>query len=268
MEELNFEPSVFQFSILNLQFSVPPRVTLPAMHYVCLAAGKGTRFGDLGRYLQKCMYPVGLKPFVELSVQNLLAAEGFVASQLTFVVGHHAGQLRAYFGSAYEGLPVDYVEQTEQLGTGHALYSVNEVQRFDGPVLAWLADMYVPAALFERVLNHPQVNVQTVGPGLEGEKNDLKVTTDGDLIIKAWNGDEPLYDIGLWKLSPKVLKLMTKERHGEYRMVPNLQYAIDQGHQVGVVRASEWLHLGGTLPTPEVNVMNITRRILELRGAS
>lgn len=238
------------------------------MHYICLAAGKGTRFGKLGSYLQKCMYPVGLRPFVELSVRNLMNSQGFDAANdsLSFVVGHHAEQLRAYFGNNYEGLAVSYVEQKEQLGTGHALHLVNEVQAFDSPVLAWLADMYVPTALFEAVLSHSEPNVQTVGPGLAGEKEDLKVTTNGDLIVEAWRGEEPYYDIGLWRLEPQVLELMTKERHGEYRMVPNLQYAIDQGHRVGVVRAEKWLHLGGTLPTPEENVLDVLRQILALEG--
>lgn len=238
------------------------------MHYICLAAGKGTRFGKLGSYLQKCMYPVGLRPFVELSVRNLVRTSGFAAKadSLTFVVGHHAQQLRTYFGSDYEGLAISYVEQTEQLGTGHALHLVNEMQAFDAPVLAWLADMYVPTALFKQVLEHPQPNVQTVGPGLAGEKEDLKVTTQGNLIVRAWRGQEPYYDIGLWRLEPQILSLMTKERHGEYRMVPNLQYAIDQGHRVGVVRAEDWLHLGGTLPTPEENVLDVVRRVLELEA--
>ena len=234
------------------------------MHYICLAAGKGTRFGKLGSYLQKCMYPVGLRPFVELSIRNLLQVSSFNSEtdHLSFVVGHHAEQLRAYFGAHYEGLQINYVHQAEQLGTGHALHLVNEVQTFEGPVVAWLADMYVPTELFERVHRHPQANVQTVGPGLAGEKKDLKVTTHGDRIIKAWRGDEPYYDIGLWRLEPAVLALMTQERHGEYRMVPNLQYAIDQGYQVGVVRAEAWLHLGGTLPTPEENVLDVVRRVL------
>ena len=238
------------------------------MHYICLAAGKGTRFGNLGSYLQKCMYPVGLRPFVELSVRNLMNSKGFDDSSdsLSFIVGHHAEQLRAYFGSNYEGLTIDYVEQKEQLGTGHALHLVNEMQVFDSPVLAWLADMYVPKMLFEAVLSHSEANVQTVGPGLAGEKEDLKVTTNGDLIVRAWRGEEPYYDIGLWRLEPAVLKLMTKERHGEYRMVPNLQYAIEQGHRVGFVRAENWLHLGGTLPTPEENVLDVVQQVLALEG--
>ena len=236
------------------------------MDYVCLAAGKGTRFGELGRYLQKCMYPVGLRPFVELSVANLLESHytDLDADTLTFIVGHHAEQLEHYFGNSYQGLPVTYLHQTEQLGTGHALHLFSQKRQVEQPVVAWLADAYVTTERFERVQAHAEVNVQTVAPGPADEKPDLKVTTDGDLITKAWRGTEPMYDCGLWKLSPAVLALMTTRRDGEYRMVPNLQLALERGHRVGVIRAEEWLHLGGVHPTPEENVLSVVERVLEL----
>ena len=146
------------------------------MNYVCLAAGKGTRFGELGRYLQKCMYPVGLRPFVELSVASLLKSRHTDpdADTLTFIVGHHAEQLERYFGNSYEGLPITYLHQTEQLGTGHALHLFFEKRQVKQPVVAWLADAYVPTVRFERVQAHAEANVQTVAPGPGGRKARLE----------------------------------------------------------------------------------------------
>ncbi len=235
------------------------------MVYVCLAAGKGTRFGKLGFYLQKCMYPVGLKPFLEYSLQNLLAT-GSVKQQdeLVLVVGHFREQLRQYFGEAFEGLKIRYLEQLEPLGTGHALFLAYQVSKPAAPVLAWLADSYIPTKLFREVLDHPEVNVQTIAPGHDDEKQDLRVTTRADLVVRAWQGSEDYYDMGLWKLSPGVLSMMVATQHGEYRMVPNLQLAIDRGHRLGFVRWAEWLHLGGTLPSPELNVRAVCQRVLEL----
>jgi len=208
------------------------------MNYICLAAGKGTRFGRLGSYLQKCMYPVGLRPFLELSISNLIKTSNINLNndQLTLIVGHHAEQIKNYFGTNFEGLSLNYLEQKEQLGTGHALHLAYKKLEPDSSVIAWLADMYVPTSLFEAVQAHVVTNVQTIGPGHEGEKEDLKVTTSGDTVVKAWQGSEPYFDLGLWKLSPEVLALMTQERHGEYRMVPNLQLAIETGHELGFVK--------------------------------
>jgi NDP-sugar pyrophosphorylase family protein len=235
------------------------------MHYICLAAGQGTRFGKLGRYLQKCMYPVGLKPFLEYSIRNLCRSRHLTAQdRLTLVVGHHQTQVRSYFADRYQGLPIDYLEQPEQLGTGHALYLAYEALRPEDPVIAWLADSYIPTARFEALYAHPLSNVQTLAAGHAGEKPELRVSVDGERVTKAWQGEGELYDIGLWKLSPAVLALMTQVRHGEYRMMPNLQLALTQGHAIGYLQADSWLHLGGTLPTPEANVLEVARRVLAL----
>lgn len=237
------------------------------MYYLCLAAGQGTRFGQLGRYLQKCMYPVGLVPFVEYSIRNLRRARCLgPEDSLTLIVGHHQEQLRRYFGEDYQGLPLRYLEQLEPLGTGHALYLAYQALKPTAPVIAWLADSYVPTARFEALYHHPAETVQTLAPAPEGEKAELRVSVSGARVTRAWRGEGELYDIGLWKLSPAVLRLMTAERHGEYRVLPNLQRALEQGHEIGYLIADSWLHLGGTLPTPEANVLAVVRQLLALEG--
>lgn len=235
------------------------------VHYVCLAAGKGTRFGALGSYLQKCMYPVGLRPFLALSIENLLQSPGFNKDhRLTLIVGHFQEQVRAYFGNNYQGLNINYLEQPQALGTGHALYLAYQALQPQEPVMAWLADTYISTSLFAAMQQHSQRNVQTIAPGSADEKPDLKVTTRGEWVVQAWRGSEDYYDMGFWKLSPEVLALMMAERHQEYRMVPNLHRAIEQGHRVGYIKTDAWLHLGGTLPTPEDNVRAVVKRLFEL----
>ena len=235
------------------------------MDYVCLAAGKGTRFGHLGDYLQKCMYPVGLRPFLEFSVQSLLQSRTLNLTQdrLILVVGHHAEQVKNYFGEMYEGLKLEYLTQPQALGTGHALHLVWETYRPTQPIIVWLADLFVPTSLFERILAHPEVNVQTLAAGPEDENPKVRVTTEGGGVIKAWCGEGD-YDIGLWKLSPDILQGMTVQTRDEVRVLPNLQKAIEAGARVGFIKADEWLHLGGTKPSPEANVREVVARVLEL----
>ena len=236
------------------------------MDYVCLAAGKGTRFGALGRYLQKCMYPVGLTPFVEFSVRNLSRVADPTRDRLLFVVGHHGEQVKGYFGERYRGLELAYTLQPNPLGTAHALHLASERLQPSGPVVVWLADLYVPAVRFREVLEHPEHNVQTLAPGPESESDKVRVLTEGDLVTKAWCGGGERFDIGLWKFSKEVVAGMMKRREGEYRVLPNLQEAIDEGHRVGFVEADEWLHLGGTVPTAEENVRRVVRRVWALEA--
>ena len=235
------------------------------MDLICLAAGAGTRLGRLGGYLQKCMYPVGLRPFLEHSLAQVLAS-GAVdphRDRLALVVGHLAGQVRGYFGAAHEGLPILYVEQAERLGTGHALALAAAALRPTASVVAWQADLFPTAAMVDAVVGHPTPTVVTLGPGHEDESDRLRATVTEGRVRRVWDGVDDLYDVGLWKLAPAVLARMTEVRaeKGEYRMLPNLQRCLDDGAEVGHVACDAWIHLGGTLPTPEANVRDVVRRV-------
>src|SRR5690606_8474554 len=122
--------------------------TLRVMDFICLAAGHGTRLGRLGRYLQKCMYPVGLRPFLEHSLVQLMTSgvAEHEKDSLALVVGHHAEQVKRYFGASFEGLPITYVEQRERLGTGHALKLAHDALRPQSSIIGWQADLFVTAA--------------------------------------------------------------------------------------------------------------------------
>lgn len=239
------------------------------MNYLCLAAGKGSRFGQLGSYLQKCMYPVGLRPFVELSIANLLRSRAVdpARDQLTLVVGHHGEQLRRYFGERYDGLPLRYLEQTEALGTGHALRLFYDAVAPSTPTIVWLADLYVSVAMFDELCRHPSSNAETIATGHADENPKVRVSIGEDRVTRAWGGSSPYFDIGLWKLEPRVLAAMTEYTGDEIRALPNLQRCIDQGVSVGFVHADEWLHLGGTQPSPEANVRAVVARLLDLTSA-
>ena len=254
-----------------------PRGNVQNVEFVCLAAGRGTRFGQLGSYLQKAMYPVGLRPFVAYSVRNLALSGAFDPDRdrLTFVVGHHAGQVRTYFGDRYATEPaggpelhVGYLEQDEPLGTGHALHLAYEALRPAGPMIAWLADLYVPRELFARMRSHGSDNVLAIAPDPEHENPNVAVTREGDRVVEAWQGRDDRYDIGLWKFAPAVLAAMLGREVDEFRALPSLQREIAAGRaDVGWVEADEWLHLGGTAPTPEENVRSVVRRLFELEPA-
>lgn len=237
------------------------------MDFICLAAGHGTRLGRLGTYLQKCMYPVGLKPFLEHSLEQLLIRRGGAVAddRLALVVGHHAAQVKAYFGQEFAGLHIVYVEQEERLGTGHALTLAYQRLEPSSSVVGWQADLFVTDTMFGDVIAHPADTVVTLGPGAAGEAPVLRATVVGDRVTRVWDGVGPLYDVGLWKLAPAVLAQIGDLRAptGEVRMLMNMQRSIDEGAFVGHVACSDWIHLGGTLPTAEENVAAVVTKVLE-----
>ena len=236
------------------------------MEYVCLAAGEGTRFGALGRYLQKSMYPVGLRPFLEYTLLEWLEGAAVVPrrDRLTLVVGHLDEQLRAYFGAEFEGIPLRYVAQSAPRGTGHALgVGVDALPDESETVVAWLADLFVPAEVFAAVLAHPAPAVAVQALGDPAESPRLRASRVGGRVTRVWDGEGPWLDAGLWRLPLEVargLRRVSADK-GEYRVLPNLQSHLDEGLEIGSVELREWLHLGGVHPSPEANVRHVVRSL-------
>ncbi len=99
---------------------------------VVLAAGKGTRMKS---DLPKVLIPVRQRPMIEYVLESLRA--GGVEHTIV-VVGYRADLVR----QTLAGWPsVTFVEQTEQLGTGHAVMVCRgELEKHDGPVLIVAGD--------------------------------------------------------------------------------------------------------------------------------
>ncbi len=107
------------------------------------AAGRGSRLAKMSGDLPKAMFPVNGKPMIETVLENV----GFIAPEDTYiVVGYRKDAIIEHLGDRY-----NYVEQTEQLGTGHAVMMCAEDFRdFSGSVLVVFGDM--PLFRYEEML--------------------------------------------------------------------------------------------------------------------
>lgn len=107
---------------------------MKAIRAIIPAAGKGKRLQKLSGDLPKAMFRVGNRPMLEIVLENI----GFIEQSNTFiVVGCGKEKIIEYFGDRY-----NYVEQKQQLGTGHAVMACAEAfQDFDGSVLITFGDM-------------------------------------------------------------------------------------------------------------------------------
>lgn len=104
------------------------------MRAIIPAAGKGTRLQSISGDQPKAMFRVGSRPMLAIVLENI----SFIEKQNTFiVVGYGKEKIMEHFGDVYV-----YVEQRQQLGTGHAVMECAEAfQGFDGNVLVTFGDM-------------------------------------------------------------------------------------------------------------------------------
>lgn len=102
---------------------------------VVLAAGKGTRMKS---DLPKVLCPVVDRPMIHF-VLDALAKAGI--RRRIVVVGYEADLVRASLKQRDDADSIEFVEQTEQLGTGHAVQMARqELQAQDGPTIVVAGD--------------------------------------------------------------------------------------------------------------------------------
>jgi bifunctional UDP-N-acetylglucosamine pyrophosphorylase/glucosamine-1-phosphate N-acetyltransferase len=100
---------------------------------VVLAAGKGTRMKST---LPKVLHPLGGRSLVECALDSLATVN---PSQQLIIVGYGADTVKAALSHRSD---LTFVEQTEQLGTGHAVQQVLPyLQDFEGDLLVLNGDV-------------------------------------------------------------------------------------------------------------------------------
>ena len=107
---------------------------MKAIRVIIPAAGKGSRLQKISGDIPKAMFQVDQRPMLEFVLDNV----SFIDKNDTYiVVGYGKEKIIEHFGNR-----VHYVEQKQQLGTGHAVMECAEAfADFDGSVLITFGDM-------------------------------------------------------------------------------------------------------------------------------
>ena len=152
-----------------------------AVSAVILAAGEGRRLEPLTNRRPKPMVPVANRPLLEHVLEAVVAAG---IDHVVFVVGYRQERIRNHFGDGDEwGIDVEYVEQSTQLGTGHAVLQAEPA--VNGPFVVVNGDRIVDPSIVTTVCDRaasgetPTVAVTRVdNPQAYGV-----VTLEGDRVV-------------------------------------------------------------------------------------
>lgn len=209
------------------------------MKLVILAAGKGTRMGELTKNIPKPMLRVAGKNLIE---HKLDATPLGQISEIVLVVGYLQDVIRDYFGNEYKGVPIRYVEDTIQ-GTGKAVWNAQDV--LNEPFLVMMGDD----------IYHPQ-DIATImrtkgGILLDRVKREVKsgkVIIENHAIIDIVEGailqpGEPI-NAALYHLTPQVFDFdLVKTQDKDEWGLPQTLIARAHDYPLIPVYATKWIQI-------------------------
>lgn len=105
---------------------------------VILAGGRGTRMEPFSRRYPKPILPVCNKPLMQYHLEAMANAG---IREVFIVIGHLGYEIARTMGSGtWEGMRINYVEQTQTLGIAHALGQLQTYVK--NPFLLFLGDIF------------------------------------------------------------------------------------------------------------------------------
>lgn len=112
---------------------------------IILAAGRGTRMGELTKSLPKPLLPVLEKPAIEWVIDGMITAG---IRRIVIVIGYLGDRVvDALTGYRSDSVELLFVRQDEQLGTAHALKLTRDAAG-ESPVLLAFADIMTSSENF------------------------------------------------------------------------------------------------------------------------
>jgi len=224
------------------------------MQVVILAAGKGTRMGDLTTQTPKPLLAINGQNLIEYKL-NQLPPE---IDEVILVIGHLGDQIQQYFGETYQGRKISYVVQEELNGTGGALWVAKGLLR--GKFLVMMGDDLYARTDIEKclkeewaVLVQPVTEPMRMGKLIKDEDGDLI-----DIIEDSELNPGDLVNLGMYVLQEKIfdyplVRIAGKQEFG----LPQTIVSATKDISIKLIEATFWVHVN----TPE----DFARAVEELK---
>ncbi|MFP9193584.1 UTP--glucose-1-phosphate uridylyltransferase AglF [Natrialbaceae archaeon A-CW1-1] len=217
------------------------------MQAVVLAAGKGTRLRPLTEDKPKALVEVDGKPLLEDVFDNLLEIG---ATELIVVVGYMKEKIIERYGDVYEGVPITYAHQREQLGLAHAILQAEP--HIEDDFVLMLGDNIFRANLGD-VINRQQEEradaaflVEEV-PWEEASRYGVLDTNGyGEVVEVMEKPDDPpsnLVMTGFYTFTPAIFHachLVQPSDRGEYELPDAIDLLIQSGRTIDAIRMDGW----------------------------
>jgi UDP-N-acetylglucosamine diphosphorylase / glucose-1-phosphate thymidylyltransferase / UDP-N-acetylgalactosamine diphosphorylase / glucosamine-1-phosphate N-acetyltransferase / galactosamine-1-phosphate N-acetyltransferase len=228
------------------------------MKGVILAAGKGTRMGDLTDQVPKPMLCVQQRPILEHIVSGFVAVG---VTEICIVTGWRAEVIEEHFGDGTSlGVRIHYARQAVQDGTGKAPELARAFVGADSFLLTYGDILVKPEtyrSMLQRFTEGEFSGLLTVTEGEDVTKGGLNFFDDKfcltrlvekptqseieQLRTEGWlqPGQAVWYNAGIYLFRPVVFEFtarLQKSPRGEYELTDAISAMIASGHRVAGLR--------------------------------
>jgi glucose-1-phosphate thymidylyltransferase len=235
------------------------------------AAGQGVRLKPHTLTRPKPMIYVAGKPIIGHILDNLKG----LFSDIVIIVGYMKDKLIEYVDANYsEDFKIDYVEQTEILGLGHAVY-MGKDKIGDSPVLITLGDEFFGMSYEEMLAEHKKLMPASVTLGVKHVDNPSHygvVEEAGGvvkkLIEKPANPTTDLAIAGVYLVEDSALlwscleEIMDRNEAGNYQLTDALQLMVDKNAEFKIFEVPDWYDCG----RPEM-LLDVNQLLLDKYGS-
>ncbi len=218
------------------------------MRAIIPVAGVGSRLRPHTYTVPKVLLNVAGKPIIG-HIMDKIIAEGFDSA--TIVVGYLGDLIKEYILANYS-IKVDFVEQEERLGLGHAIYLSRHTISKD-PVLIILGDTVFDVNLGEMIKSeYSTIGVKEVADPRRFGVAETESGFVSRLIEKPENPTSNLALVGLYYIKhPDILLDCLKEMmkrdirtKNEYQLTDGLQLMIERGEKLKTFAIEGWYDCG------------------------
>ena len=217
---------------------------------IILAAGRGTRMGTLTENIPKPMIVVNGKNLIEWKLEALPKE----VTKVIFVVGYMKEKITDYFGSSWNGIEIEYVNQETLNGTGGAILLCKDLLVGEDRFLVLMGDdIYDKEDLEELLLNRFSILIADKGDA--GRKKGWQVFFDEHKNLEKINQDvqevtSPYTNTGAYSLGQEYFSSeLYMMDNGEYSLPHTLLTTIETSKKhnspltVKVVVARKWIQI-------------------------
>jgi glucose-1-phosphate thymidylyltransferase len=232
------------------------------MRAIIPVAGIGSRLRPHTYTIPKVLLNVAGKPIIGHILDKIIEA-GF--KEATIIIGYLGEMIKEYVLENYK-IKVDFIEQEERLGLGHAIYISRHTFSHD-PILIILGDTIFDVDLKSMINSEfTQIGVKRVE---DPKRFGVAEITDGFIIRLIEKPEEPksnlaivgLYFITQPQLMIECLKEMINSNirtKGEFQLTDALQMMVERGEKMKTFPIDGWFDCG----KPET-LLSTNRHLLE-----